>query len=269
MFTEDQVKEFIKCKNDPVYFINNYVKIGQLVPAIKLYDYQEDLIRKYHNNRFCITKACRQSGKSSTGIAYILHYIIFNNSKTVGLFTFNKTAARSLFERLKEMYLNLPTWMRCEIWKFDGSTLELENGSSVFAFSVDSDSSIGITPDLLFLDEFAFVKDEIAKKFWDTIMPVVYSRSSTKLIISSTPFRSHILKEIEDYDGNIIPVLCPTLFYELWIDAITEKSRFVPTTITWPQLSYTDEIWKEKTISNIGKDAFELKFECKFSKRID
>jgi hypothetical protein len=268
--TQDQVQEFIKCKDDPVYFINNYVKITSLLPAINLYDYQEDLIEKYHTNQFSITKACRQSCKSFTGIAYLLHCILFYDKVTVGIFTHSRHSARDLLIRLKEMHLNLPSWLTQGVNTSNNSALELENGSTVFAFPVDSLAGQGLSFDTVFLDEFAFVNDEKAINFWDyVIVPMIYSKTSTKVIISSTCSYSHKLKEIENEEGNIEIVKVPTLFYKLWDDAIFRRNNFIPTDIIWNQLPRKDEEWKEQMIANIGIDAFKNQYECEFLETLD
>jgi hypothetical protein len=265
MTIEDKIKEFQKCKDDPIYFINTYVKCASPQSSqsiVKLYDYQEDIIRRYHNNRFTIVKGCRQSGKSFTGILYILHYILFNENVIVGLFSHNRSAAVDLLTRLSDIYLELPSWMRMEVIKYNKTELELGNGSKICASSVNLTSAHATIFDLIFLDEFAFVNDEIAGNFWEMMIPTVFSRR-TKLIVSSTPFYSH--KLTVDDEGNIITIKVPTLFYVLWIDAIFGRNTFIPYEISWRiLLPEKDEQWKEKQIAYIGKDKFDNEYECKF-----
>ena len=88
-FTKEQVEEYVKCANDPIYFIKHYIKIVTLDKGLvpfELYDYQEDIVSKIHNNRYVIAKLPRQSGKSTTVIAYILHYILFNQKIAINNF---------------------------------------------------------------------------------------------------------------------------------------------------------------------------------------
>ena len=89
-FTEEQVIEFIKCKNDPVYFAKNYIKIVSLDEGLTQfhpYDFQETLIKRFHENRFNICKMPRQTGKSTTSVSYLLHYAVFNDTATTEIYT--------------------------------------------------------------------------------------------------------------------------------------------------------------------------------------
>ena len=98
-FTKEQVAEFIKCKEDPVYFTKNYVKIVSLDEGLvpfKMWDFQEELIEKFHNNRFNIAKLPRQTGKSTTVVSYLLHYLIFNDNVNVGILA-NKASTCLLY----------------------------------------------------------------------------------------------------------------------------------------------------------------------------
>jgi hypothetical protein len=66
-FTQEQIIEFVKSKEDPVYFAKNYVKIITLdhgLQPFKMYPFQEKLVNKFHENRFNICKMPRQTGKA-------------------------------------------------------------------------------------------------------------------------------------------------------------------------------------------------------------
>ena len=110
-FTKEQVQEFIKCKEDPVYFTKTYVQIVSLDEGLvpfKMWDFQEELIQKFHNNRFNIAKLPRQTGKSTTVVSYLLHYLIFNDNVNVGILANKASTARDLLARLATAYENLP-----------------------------------------------------------------------------------------------------------------------------------------------------------------
>ena len=135
-FTQEQVLEFVKCKDDPVYFAKNYVKIVSLdegLVAFKPYDFQEKLINNFHNNRFNICKMPRQTGKSTTCVSYLLHYAIFNDSVNIGILANKAATARELLGRLQTAYENLPKWMQQGIMVWNKGSLELENGSKILA----------------------------------------------------------------------------------------------------------------------------------------
>ena len=79
-FTLDQVKEYIKCKEDPIYFARSHIKIVSLDKGLvpfSMYDFQEDLVRSFHDKRFTICKMPRQTGKvyDLCGIPTTLPYL--------------------------------------------------------------------------------------------------------------------------------------------------------------------------------------------------
>ena len=114
-FTKEQILEFMACKNDPVYFARQHVKIVSLDEGLvpfEPYDFQEGLIRKFHENRFNICKMPRQTGKSTTSVAYLLHYAVFNDNVNIGILANKAATARDLLGRLQTAYENLPKWMQ-------------------------------------------------------------------------------------------------------------------------------------------------------------
>ena len=138
-FTEEQVIEFIKCKNDPVYFAKNYIKIVSLDEGLTQfhpYSFQETLIKRFHENRFNICKMPRQTGKSTTSVSYLLHYAVFNDSTNIGILANKAATARDLLGRLQTAYENLPKWMQQGIISWNKGSLELENGSKILAASL-------------------------------------------------------------------------------------------------------------------------------------
>lgn len=264
---EHEISEWLKCKDDPIYFINNYVKIINFKVCetpFKLYDYQEDLIRHFHENRFSICVAPRQVGKSLTDLGYILHYIIFNDNATAGICSFNRDSSRNLLDLLREMLSDLPEWMKPKVIISNKGTIELDNGSRVLAFLISATCAKATTFDILLLDEFAFVPDEVAKDFWYAVAPVIFSSSRSKLIITSTPSFSHELKEIMNEDGTPETIIVPTLFYKLWSDANFQVNEFNPIRIHWHQHPDRDETWKAEMIARMGEDAWRHEHECEF-----
>ena len=140
-FTQEQIEEYIKCREDPVYFAQNYVKIVTLdhgLQPFKTYDFQEKLINNFHNNRFNICKMPRQSGKSTTVVSYLLHYAIFNDSVTIGILANKAATARDLLGRLQIAYENLPKWMQQGIIAWNKGSMELENKSKIIGSQVSS-----------------------------------------------------------------------------------------------------------------------------------
>ena len=252
-FTQEQIAEFIKCKQDPVYFAKKYVKIVSLdeglVPFIP-YDFQEKLINNFHENRFNICKMPRQTGKSTTCVSYLLHYAVFNDSVNIGILANKAATARELLGRLQTAYENLPKWMQQGIVSWNKRSLELENGSKIIAASTSASAVRGGSYNVIFLDEFAFIPNHIADDFFASVYPTITSGKSTKVIIVSTP---HGMNH----------------FYRLWHDAERGKNEYVHTDVHWSEVPGRDSKWKETTIANTSEQQFKVEFECEFLGSVD
>jgi len=247
-FTEEQVIEFVKCKQDPVYFAHNYIKIVSLDEGLTQfhpYDFQEKLIKNFHENRFNICKMPRQTGKSTTSVSYLLHYAVFNDSTNIGILANKAATARDLLSRLQIAYENLPKWMQQGIISWNKGSLELENGSKILAASTSASAVRGMSFNILFLDEFAFVPNHIAEAFFSSVYPTITSGKSTKVIMVSTP---HGMNH----------------FYRYWHDAERGKNEYIPTDVHWSQVPGRDAEWKAQTIANTSEQQFKIEFECEF-----
>jgi hypothetical protein len=252
-FTEEQVIEFLRCKEDPVYFANNYVKIVSLDEGLTQfhpYHFQEKLINNFHNNRFNICKMPRQTGKSTTVVSYLLHYAVFNDSVNIGILANKAATARELLGRLQTAYENLPKWMQQGIISWNKGSLELENGSKILAASTSASAVRGMSFNVLFLDEFAFVPNHVADSFFASVYPTITSGKNTKVIIVSTP---HGMNH----------------FYRMWHDAEKEKNEYIPTDVHWSEVPGRDEKWKATTIKNTSEAQFKVEFECEFLGSVD
>jgi phage terminase large subunit-like protein len=189
-FTEEQIREYVRCSQDPIYFIKKYVKVVSLDKGLvpfDLYDYQEDMINKMHNNRYLIAKLPRQSGKSTTIVAFILHYILFNQSMSVGILANKMNTAREILGRLRLAYEYLPKWLQQGIIEWNKTSIQLENGSKVMASATSSSAVRGGSFNLIFLDEFAHVSQNIAEEFFSSVYPTITSGQTTKVFMVSTP----------------------------------------------------------------------------------
>ena len=247
-FTEEQVIEFLKCKEDPVYFANKYIKIVSLDEGLTQfhpYDFQEKLINNFHNNRFNICKMPRQTGKSTTVVSYLLHYAVFNDSVNIGILANKAATARELLQRLQTAYENLPKWMQQGILSWNKGSMELENGSKILAASTSASAVRGMSFNILFLDEFAFVPNHVADSFFASVYPTITSGKNTKVIIVSTP---HGMNH----------------FYRMWHDAERSKNEYIPTDVHWSEVPGRDEKWKATTIANTSEQQFKVEFECEF-----
>ncbi len=247
-FTKKQVQEWIKCKEDPLYFALNYIQIISLDEGLvpfTMYDFQKEIMMDFHENRFNIAKLPRQTGKSTTVVAYLLHYAIFNDSVNIGILANKASTARELLGRLQLAYENLPKWMQHGILVWNKGNVELENGSKILAASTSASAVRGMSFNILFLDEFAFVPNHVAEQFFASVYPTITSGKSTKVIIISTP------------NGM-------NHFYKMWEDARNGKNGYVTNEVHWSQVPGRDGKWKEETLKNTSKRQFAQEFECDF-----
>ena len=247
-FTQENILEFMKCKDDPVYFARKYIKIVSLDSGLvpfSLYDFQEKLIRNFHESRFNICKMPRQTGKSTTCVSYLLHYAVFNDNVNIAILANKASTARDLLGRLQLAYENLPKWMQQGIIAWNKGSLELENGSKISANSTSSSAVRGGSYNVIFLDEFAFIPNHIADDFFASVYPTISSGQSTKVIIVSTPRGMNH-------------------FYRMWHDSERGKNEYVPTEVHWSEVPGRDEAWREQTIANTSEQQFKVEFEYEF-----
>ena len=252
-FTPDQVQEIIRCSEDPVYFIKTYIKIVSLDKGLipfDMYHFQEEMVAKFHAERFNIAKLPRQSGKSTIVTSYLLWYVLFNDNVNVAILANKAATAREMLQRLQLSYENLPRWLQQGILQWNRGSLELENGSKIMAASTSASAVRGMSFNVIFLDEFAFIPNHIADQFFSSVYPTISSGKSTKVIIISTPHGMN-------------------MFYKLWHDAERGSNEYVPTEVHWSEVPGRDAKWKEQTIKNTSEQQFRVEFECEFLGSVD
>ena len=189
-FTQEQIQEFDRCSKDPLYFIQNYVKIVSLDEGLvpfKMYVFQKEIVGTIHNNRFTICKLPRQSGKSTTIVSYLLHYALFNPNCNIAILANKSSTARDILGRLQLAYENIPKFLQQGVLNWNKGNIELENGSKIVAAATSSSAIRGGSYNIIFLDEFAFVPATIAEQFFSSVFPTISSGKSTKLFFVSTP----------------------------------------------------------------------------------
>jgi hypothetical protein len=247
-FTEEQILEYQKCANDPLYFMEKYIQIVSLDEGLipfKMYDFQKKIVNTIHNNRFTICKLPRQSGKSTTTISYLLHYALFNPNSNIALLANKSSTARDILGRLQLAYENLPKWLQQGVINWNKGNIELENKSTIVAAATSSSAIRGGSYNIIFLDEFAFVPTNIAEMFFSSVYPTISAGQKTKMIIVSTPYGMN-------------------QFYKLWIDAENKRNDYIPIEVHWSEVPGRDEEWKEMTIRNTSEEQFQQEFECEF-----
>ena len=237
------IQEYAKCMNDPVYFCQKYVKVialdSGLVP-FNLYPYQKSMFNHFQNNRFNVVLACRQSGKSISACAYLLWFALFHSEKTVAIMANKGATAREMLGRITLMLENLPFFLQPGCKALNKGSIEFSNNSRIVAAATSGSSIRGMSVNLLYLDEFAFV--ERPTEFYTSTYPVVSSGKETKIIVTSTA----------NGIGNV--------FHKIWEGAVQGTNEFQPFRVDWWDVPGRDKEWKKQTIANTSQLQFDQEF---------
>jgi hypothetical protein len=247
-YTKKQLDEFKKCMVDPKYFIKKYIKIITLnkgLTPFTLWDFQEEMVDTFVNCRFTICKIPRQSGKTQTVVAVLLWYILFHENYSIAVLAHKSSQAREILSRLQFSYEHLPKWLQQGIVEWNKGNIILENGSKIEASATSGNSVRGKTYNCVYLDEFAFVPENIQNEFFATVLPTISAGDETKMIITSTP------------NGM-------NRFYRIWVDAENNKNSFVPISVHWSMIPGRDEKWQQETIRNSSQLQFNQEYGVEF-----
>jgi hypothetical protein len=247
-WTEDLVQEWVKCAEDPLYFIKTYMKIITLNEGLQTYQpwpYQEEMIKKFVDNRYTIVTTARQAGKSTTTCAFILWYIIFQADKTVALLANKGETAREILGRVQLAYQHLPRWLQQGVKEWNKGSFELENNSRVIAAATSASAIRGYTINLLFIDEAAHIENW--DEFFTSVYPTISSGTDSKIVLVSTP------------NGL-------NHFYSTWQNAIEGRNGYANILVSWKDVPGRDEAWKEETIAgmNFDHEKFNQEMNCQF-----
>jgi len=238
-----KLSEYKKCMVDPAYFCTKYVKVIHLdrgLVPFKLYPYQEKMFKHFNDNRFSIVLACRQSGKSISSVGYLLWYALFHPEKTIAVLANKGATAREMLARVTLMLENLPFFLQPGCKALNKGSIEFSNNSRIVAAATSGSSIRGMSVNLLFLDEFAFVEN--AAEFYTSTYPVVSSGKDTKVIITSTA----------NGIGNT--------YHKIWEGAVQGINEYKPFRVDWWDVPGRDEEWKKQTIANTSQLQFDQEF---------
>lgn len=245
-WTPELQDEWERCRQDPVYFTENYIKIIHVDHGLikfRPYDYQRQMIQTIHDERFTIILTGRQSGKTTSLVAAILHFVIFNDDKTVALLANKLDTSQEILNRIQIAYESLPLWLQHGVVEYNKRSLELENQSRIIAGSTSSSSIRGYSIAFLYIDECAFVENW--DDFYKSVYPTISSGKETKVVFTSTPAGLNH-------------------YYKLWTDAVNGDNEFIPIKVTWKDVPGRDEAWKEQTIANTSQEAFIQEHDAEF-----
>jgi hypothetical protein len=251
-YTNEMIKELIKCSKDIIYFAEKYFTVVEEKRGkhiIKLRDYQIETLRMFTENRFVALNFARQMGKSTCLSIFILWLAMFNEDKMIGILSNKESSAKSLMKDIKIAYLEMPDFLKPGAEKWDQTALGFDNGSSIIGGTTAVDSFRGEALSLLALDEFAHVPQEIADEFFTSAFPTI--STGGRMIVVSTP------------NGSV------GKFYDIFtnagkvVDGI--QSPFVTLKVPWSRNGERDEKWRAETLSVLGKVRFAQEHECSFS----
>lgn len=247
-FAQEDVKEYVKCSQDPNYFITKYIKIVNIDKGLvnfDLYPFQSDIVNMVQDNRFVICKMPRQSGKTTTIAAMLLWYVLFNENYNVAILANKMAQSREILHRIQLAYENLPKWMQQGILEWNKGNIELENGSKILASATSASAIRGGSFNLIYLDEFAFVPSNLQEEFFASVYPTISSGTTSKVLITSTP------------NGL-------NMFYKIWTDSEEGNNSYERIDVHWSDVPGRDQKWREETIKNTSEEQFRVEFECEF-----
>lgn len=246
-FTTYQKLEWIKCALDVIYFTRKYVKIISIDDGIipfDMYDYQEDLINLYKENRFTLSLQARQSGKTTTTAAYILWFALYTPAKMAAILANKADQAQEILERIQLSFELLPMFLQPGIKTYNKRSMIFGNDSKIMTFASSSGSVRGKSIALLYVDEACFIPNDMA--FYESTYPTIASGKESKVILNSTPNGTR------------------GMFYKLWMESIENKNSYVRKIVTWDMVPGRDEAWKRETIANSSEEQFRQEHEVQF-----
>lgn len=247
-WAKEQIAEYMKCKEDPIYFIENYcmiVTLDQGLQPFKLYDCQKKKVDFIMNNRRCILMEGRQQGKTVTAAACILHYTIFQDSKTVAIMANKSNAAREVLARYQIMYEHLPIWMQQGVKTWNKGDVDLENGSRVFTAATTASGIRGKSVNWLYIDEAAIIPNNVADEFFTSVYPTISAGETTKILLTSTPL---------GYNH----------FWKFWNESEKGTNGFENMFIPYSEIPGRDEAWAEQQLQLLGELKFNQEVLCEF-----
>ena len=256
VMTPYRIRELRKCAKSPIYFIRNYVYINTKdngMQLMKTYPFQDAAIKRFLKYRFNINKWSRQVGKSTVVRAYILWYAMFHKDKLVAMLANKLMLAKEQLQLLRESYVALPYWLQPGVKLWNKMSIQFSNGCRIMVAASSPDGIRGFSPNLLYLDEFAFLRPGMADEFMASVMPTISSGKTTRIIITSTP------------NGL-------NHFYRMWEDGVDEnkatphelQAKYVRSVVLWNEVPGREAQWGIDEEARIGEQRFRQEYMCEF-----
>lgn len=262
---DDELKEFVKCANDPVYFLNTYGFVYDIeksrIDRLTLYPYQEETLRKFHKNQNNIVLKSRQMGLSVITSGFIAWKVIFNYDESVLIVANKGDSAVRMLDTVRRFLDYLPAFLLpAQRPENNTKKIRFSNNSWVKAVASSKDAGRGEALTMLVMDETAFI--EHSDQIW-TAAGGALSVTQGKCIMLSTPRGT----------GG--------LYHRTWTAAKKQENDFVMSELHWklhPVLSKdmeerTDEFgkkyiwspWYEQQCEKNGYDMVKIAQELDLS----
>lgn len=230
--TDFYAKEWVKCRQNPLYFALNYVIIPEIGGELKLssellHPKQIRVIKSVYKYHKAILMASRQLGKSTISAILLSWALVFYPNNTAIILNMKQKAGLQNLGTIKFIIRRLPEWMVTKHpfkQKSDIKTyFDLFNGSHCDVFypsTIHTSSTLArsLTSPILYIDEAAFIKDmaEIYGSAQQTL-----SKAREQAQKNNYPYFQLITTTPNGIQG------VGEWFYKRWGNAIESDSLFI------------------------------------------
>lgn len=246
-YDPEKIMELRRCRKDPIYFMEKYVKVQHptkgAVPFV-LYEYQKEMVMAIHENKDTILLCSRQMGKTTVAAMYILWFATFNKAKRCVIASKAMAHAVEIQSRVKFAYEELPEWLKCGCTFYNRTSIEFDNKSVIICEATSEKTGRGSSPSIIFLDEIAFISRRIQDEMWSSLTPAL--STGGKFVITSTP------------NGD------SDLFATLWRGANSGLNSFKPLQFLWWQHPDRDKEYYDEMRGKLGEIKTRQELDCEF-----
>ena len=233
-FKEIVGSEYVKCSQDPIYFMKKYYYIqhpqkGRIL--FNLYPFQEAVLRQFMSGDYYLINKSRQLGISTLVSAYTLWLMLFHKDKNILVLATTHDTAKNLITKVRFSYDCLPSWLKIKTSEHNQTKLKLINGSQVVAKAATENAARSEAVTLLVIDEAAFI-DNI-ELTWTSAQQTL--ATGGQCIALSSP----------NGTGN--------WFYKAWTKAQNKENNFIPLRLPWTVHPERDQVWRDEQDTALGK----------------
>jgi len=260
-YTEKQIEDLLKCMDPETGYLHFAKKFAYIQHPVKgkllfePFEYQERLMKSYHDFRFNINMLPRQTGKTTCAAIYLIWYAMFHPDQTILIAAHKYTGAQEIMQRIRYVYELCPDYIRAGVVSYNKGSIDFENGSRIVSATTTGNTGRGMSISLLYCDEFAFVAPNIADEFWTSISPTL--ATGGRAIITSTP------NSDEDTFATIWKE-AQKKFDEYGNEQEIGSNGFHSFTAHWSEHPDRDEQWQKVEVGRIGEERFRREYGCEF-----